>query len=60
MKGETAEVYNICLGHPRTILSVLEELIYRSGEQVAIEVASALLKYQDVERIYGESCELSA
>jgi GDP-4-dehydro-6-deoxy-D-mannose reductase len=63
MKGEPGEVYNICSGHPRTIQSVLEELICRSGKQVAIEVDPARLKHHDVQCIYGDSakfCQLAA
>ncbi len=55
MKGRPGEVYNLCSGEPRTIRSVLEDLISRSGKRIEIEIDPLRLKVRDVETIYGDS-----
>jgi GDP-4-dehydro-6-deoxy-D-mannose reductase len=55
MKGVPGEVYNVCSGAPRTIVSVLDELIRESGKRLCIETDPSLLRERDVETIYGDS-----
>jgi GDP-4-dehydro-6-deoxy-D-mannose reductase len=55
IKGAPGEVYNVCSGVPRTINSVLEELIRESGKRLSIETDPSLLRERDVESIYGDS-----
>jgi GDP-4-dehydro-6-deoxy-D-mannose reductase len=55
MKGVPGEIYNVCSGVPRTIRSVLEELIRESGKHLSIETDPLLLRQRDVETIYGDS-----
>ena len=52
--GKPGEIYNVCSGVPRTVRSVLEELIAKSGRQLAIEAVPSLFKTADVEVIYGD------
>jgi GDP-4-dehydro-6-deoxy-D-mannose reductase len=54
MKGRPGEIFNLCSGEPRTIRSVLEDLIRRSGKRIEIEVDSLRLKAREVESIYGD------
>jgi GDP-4-dehydro-6-deoxy-D-mannose reductase len=54
MKGVPGEVYNVCSGAPRTIVSVLDELIRESGKRLCIETDPSLLRERDVETIYGD------
>lgn len=55
LQGRPGEVYNVCSGQPRTIRSVLEDLIAASGKTLRIEVNSSLYKARDVASIYGDS-----
>jgi GDP-4-dehydro-6-deoxy-D-mannose reductase len=55
MKGAPGEVYNVCSGVPRTIQSVLEELIRESGKRLSIETDPSLLRERDVDSIFGDS-----
>lgn len=55
MKGAPGEIYNVCSGVPRTIRSVLEELIRESGKRLSVETVPSLLRARDVETIYGDS-----
>ena len=54
MHGQPGEIYNICSGAPRTIRSVLDDLIEQSGKRLAVEVDTARLKGRDVAAIYGD------
>lgn len=53
-KGRPGEVYNLCSGEPRSMQSVLDEMIARSGKQVKVEVDPGLLRANDVAVIYGD------
>jgi len=55
MKGVPGEIYNVCSGVPRTIRSVLEDLIRESGKTLSIEIDPSLFKGRDVDSIYGDS-----
>ena len=55
MKGVPGEVYNVCSGAPRTIRSVLEDLIWESGKKLSIEKDPTLLQERDIDSIYGDS-----
>jgi nucleoside-diphosphate-sugar epimerase len=55
MKGVPGEIYNVCSGAPRTIRSVLEDLIRESGKKLSIESDPSLLKERDIDSIYGDS-----
>jgi GDP-4-dehydro-6-deoxy-D-mannose reductase len=55
MKGVPGEIYNVCSGAPRTIRSVLEDLIRESGKKLSIESDPSLLKEHDIDSIYGDS-----
>jgi GDP-4-dehydro-6-deoxy-D-mannose reductase len=52
--GRPGEIYNVCSGTPRTIRSVLEELIAQSGKRLTLETDPSLFKSQDVSVIYGD------
>lgn len=54
LKGRAGEIYNLCSGQPRTIRSVLDDLIRQSGKRIEIEVDPLRLKARDVESIYGD------
>jgi GDP-4-dehydro-6-deoxy-D-mannose reductase len=55
MQGVPGEVYNVCSGEPRTIRSVLEDLIRESGKTLSIETDPLLFKGKDIALIYGDS-----
>jgi len=47
------EVFNICLGRPRSILSVVELLLSFSARPVHLRVDPALVRPSDVQTVYG-------
>ncbi len=54
MQGEHwGEVFNICSGKPRTIRSVIEQLLSHSKRPVRLEVDPALIRTSDIQTIYG-------
>jgi GDP-4-dehydro-6-deoxy-D-mannose reductase len=55
IKGGPGEVYNVCSGVPRTIRSVLEDLIRESGKMLSFETDPSLFKERDIDSIYGDS-----
>jgi GDP-4-dehydro-6-deoxy-D-mannose reductase len=55
MKGRPGEIYNVCSGVPRTIRSVLDQLIRESGKKLVVETDPSLLKDKDIALIYGDS-----
>jgi GDP-4-dehydro-6-deoxy-D-mannose reductase len=55
MRGVPGEIYNVCSGVPRTIRSVLEDLIRESGKTLSIETDPSLFKERDIDSIYGDS-----
>jgi GDP-4-dehydro-6-deoxy-D-mannose reductase len=55
MKGVPGEVYNVCGGVPRTVRSVLEDLIRESGKTLSIERDPSLFKERDIDSIYGDT-----
>src|SRR5262249_15135459 len=55
MNGRPGEIYNVCSGVPRTIRSVLEQLIRESGKKLVVETDPSLLKDKDIAQIYGDS-----
>jgi GDP-4-dehydro-6-deoxy-D-mannose reductase len=55
MKGQPGQIYNICSGRPRTIRSVLSELIGASGKKIDFEVDPRRLKERDIDSIYGDT-----
>lgn len=55
MKGRPGDIYNVCSGEPRTVRSVLEDLIRRSSKRIEIEVDPVRLKARDLHSIYGDS-----
>ena len=55
MKGRPGEIYNVCSGVPRTIRSVLDQLIRESGKKLVLETDPSLLKDKDIALIYGDS-----
>lgn len=59
LRGRPGEVYNVCSGEPRTIRSVLEDLIAASGKTLRIEVDTSLYKARDVASIYGDSSKFN-
>jgi GDP-4-dehydro-6-deoxy-D-mannose reductase len=54
-RGTPGEVYNVCSGVPRTIRSVLEEVIAATGKRVQIVVDPARYRANDVASIYGDT-----
>jgi GDP-4-dehydro-6-deoxy-D-mannose reductase len=52
--GAPGEVYNVCSGVPRTMRSVLDDLIVRSGKRLRVETVPTLIKPADVDIIYGD------
>jgi GDP-4-dehydro-6-deoxy-D-mannose reductase len=58
MKGQSGQIYNVCSGCPRSIRSVLEELIRASGKHIDFEVDTTRLKDRDIELIYGDTTKL--
>jgi GDP-4-dehydro-6-deoxy-D-mannose reductase len=60
LKGEAGEIYNICSGTPRTIRSVLEDLIRQSGKSLIIEIDPMRFKEKDIESIYGDPSKYEA
>ena len=55
MKGAPGEIYNVCSGVPRSIRSVLDDLIRESGKKLFVEIDRALFKERDIDSIYGDS-----
>jgi GDP-4-dehydro-6-deoxy-D-mannose reductase len=55
MRGVPGEIYNVCSGVPRTIRSVLEDLIRESGKTLSIETDPSLFKERDIDSIFGDS-----
>jgi GDP-4-dehydro-6-deoxy-D-mannose reductase len=55
VKGVPGEIYNVCSGVPRTMRSVLEDLIRESGKMLSIEPDPSLFKERDIDSIYGDS-----
>jgi GDP-4-dehydro-6-deoxy-D-mannose reductase len=55
LKGKSGEIYNICSGAPRTIRSVLEDLIRESGKSLKMEIDPSRFKEGDIDSIYGDS-----
>ena len=54
MKGAPGEIYNVCSGVPRSIRSVLDDLIRESGKKLFVEIDRALFKERDIDSIYGD------
>jgi GDP-4-dehydro-6-deoxy-D-mannose reductase len=48
------EVFNICSGEPRKIRTVVEELLSHSPRPIRLQVSTALLRTNDVVRVYGD------
>jgi len=55
MKGAPGEIYNVCSGEPRTIRSVLDDLIHQSEKKLFIETDPSLFKKTDIDSIYGDT-----
>jgi GDP-4-dehydro-6-deoxy-D-mannose reductase len=55
MKGKPGQIYNVCSGRPRSIHSVLEELVRASGKQIDFEVETTRLRHRDIDLIYGDT-----
>jgi len=55
MNGVPGEIYNVCSGMPKSIRSVLDDLIRRSGKNLSIAADPSLLKERDIGSIYGDS-----
>ena len=53
MGSHTGEVFNVCSGEPRTILSVIERLLARSPRPVRLETDPSLVRPGDVPTSYG-------
>jgi GDP-4-dehydro-6-deoxy-D-mannose reductase len=60
LNGKAGEIYNVCSGSPRTIKSVLDELIHKSGKSFKIEIDPSLFKNNDIECIYGDPSKYEA
>jgi GDP-4-dehydro-6-deoxy-D-mannose reductase len=56
-KGLPGEIYNVCSGTPRTIRSILQDLIAASGKELRVETDPTRYKAQDVASIYGDSAK---
>ncbi|MBI3817862.1 MAG: GDP-mannose 4,6-dehydratase [Planctomycetes bacterium] len=53
-RGAPGEIYNVCSGRGRTILSALQALIARAKVKVEIEIDPARLRAQDTSAIVGD------
>lgn len=60
LKGEAGEIYNICSGTPRTIRSVLEDLMHESGKTLNIEIDPIRFKEKEIDSIYGDPSKYEA
>jgi len=60
LKGKAGEIYNICSGAPRTIRSILEDLIRESGKSLKIEIDPSRFKEKDIDSIYGDPSKYDA
>jgi GDP-4-dehydro-6-deoxy-D-mannose reductase len=55
INGAPGEIYNVCSGVPRTIRSVLDDLIRESGKMLTIDTDPLLFKARDIDSIYGDN-----
>jgi GDP-4-dehydro-6-deoxy-D-mannose reductase len=60
MLGKPGEVYNVCSGKPRTMRSILDDLISRSGKRLAVEIDPGRFKAAEIDMIYGDPCKYQA
>jgi GDP-4-dehydro-6-deoxy-D-mannose reductase len=59
-KGRSGEAYNIGSGRPRSVQSVLDNLIRMSTAEVHVERDPARMRPSDVPMIYGDTSKLRA
>jgi GDP-4-dehydro-6-deoxy-D-mannose reductase len=58
--GTPGETYNVCSGTPRSIRSVLEEMLAVSGVEARIELDSARLRPSEIPSLVGDPSKLLA
>ncbi|PIT74711.1 NAD-dependent epimerase/dehydratase family protein [Limnohabitans sp. JirII-31] len=52
--GEAGEVYNVGTGRPHTLQYVIDELVRITGHQINVEVSSAFVRANEVQRLFGD------
>jgi len=57
-KGAAGEAYNVCSGVPRTIKSVLDELVAVSGVAATIEVDQSRVRPSELPSLVGDAAKL--
>jgi GDP-6-deoxy-D-talose 4-dehydrogenase len=58
--GVPGEVYNVCSGHPHTLLEVIAALEALTGHQIQVKVNPAFVRASEVRRLCGDPGKLIA